>query len=242
MRRLSTSFTLLLVTALPLQAAEFSAGPGILLTDPIQRGADDDPRLIPLITVEGERFYFRGIEAGYRLVDQQRHGTAVYLRPRFDGFDADDDPFLRGMDDRDDSLDLGIRTTVSLGGWELGGRLATDALDRHDGQEAVLTLGYPWSAGRWRLTPYLGVEWQSADLVDYYYGVENDEARAGRPAYAAGGTVNGRYGLRAFGRLSARWSAMVILAGTRPGSEITDSPLVTDDNRLSAITGLQCRF
>src|SRR5690606_9539111 len=72
---------------------------------------------VPLLSYEGERFYFRGVTAGWRLVDTEGFELSVLGQVRFDGFDVEDlgraQLARNGVDagvleDRDRCLDLGV--------------------------------------------------------------------------------------------------------------------------------------
>ncbi len=234
---------LTLLLTIPQVQAQWELGVGVIARDAIQKGADSDPFVVPLITYSGERVYFRGIEAGVRLYDTQQHSTTLFARPRLDGFKGTDDPFLEGMTSRRNSLDAGLRHTVRVGPWQYTALATTDALGRNDGQTVTGTVGYVFGSMRSLLfVPYAGVEWMSADLVDYYYGVRDAEAAPGRPAYSGSDVWNLVYGARMVAPITPRVSFQGVLAGTRYGDSVADSPLTEDRHRAIAIFGVSYRF
>ena len=102
---------------------------------------------IPLVTYEGERFYFRGITAGWRLVDTDSFELSALGKFRFDGFDVDDlgraelarnGVDYRLLEDRDISFDLGLGMKWSGDAGELEVELLADATDTSGGQEASI--------------------------------------------------------------------------------------------------------
>lgn len=123
---------------------------------------------VPLLSYEGERFYLRGITAGWRLVDTDGFELAALAKARLDGFDVDDldraalarngvDAAL--LEDRDKGLDLGVGMECSGTAGELQLELLADASGRSDGQEVSLQYDYPIRAGRALLTPLVGATW-----------------------------------------------------------------------------------
>jgi MipA family protein len=223
--------------------SQWELGVAVIARDPIQRGADSDPFVVPLIQYSGERFYLRGIEAGAQLHGTERHRTSVFVRPRLDGFKGSDDRFLEGMSTRRNSLDAGLRHSVLLERWQFTAVATTDALGRNDGQTVSGTVGYLFGSPRGlSIAPYVGVEWMSADLVDYYYGVRPSEAVPGRPAYSGSDVWNLIYGARMVAPLTQRLSFQAVLAGTRYGDSVADSPLTEDRRRAIGIFAVSYRF
>lgn len=222
--------------------AQWELGAAVIARDAIQRGADNSPFVVPLVQYTGERVYFSGIEAGLRLRATPSHRTTLFARPRLDGYQSDDDAFLEGMATRRHSLDGGLRHDVTHGAWRISAALTTDLLGRHDGQTATVTLGRAFGSPRLLVVPYAGVEWMSADLVDYYYGVGATEARPGRSAYRGTATWNIVYGARVVAPLAERWTAQAIVAATRYGDGVADSPLTDGRDRAIGILGVSYRF
>ncbi|MEE4659821.1 MAG: MipA/OmpV family protein [Halieaceae bacterium] len=234
---------LALLLTVPQVQAQWELGAGVIFRDPVQQGADSDPFVVPLILYTGERVYLRGIEAGVRLHSDDRQRTHVFARPRLDGFKSSDDAFLEGMVTRRNSMDLGLRHTLLFGSWQLSAQATTDALGRNDGQTLTGTVSYAFGSPRSLLfVPYAGVEWMSADLVDYYYGVRDSETAPGRPAYSGSDVWNLVYGARVVAPLTPRLTFQGIAAGTHYGDAVADSPLTQDRNRAITILGVSYRF
>ncbi|ODS64090.1 MAG: hypothetical protein ABS41_03515 [Arenimonas sp. SCN 70-307] len=203
------------------------------------RQLDEDLLVVPLVRFEGERAYLRGLRGGFRLTEGDTFETSVFLQARGDGYEAADSPFLAGMDDRRFSLDGGVALSwrvPRVGQFELSA--ATDLLDRSGGQEVDASWTGYVPAGQWRILPTVSLRWQSADLVDYYYGVRDAEALPGRPAYAGDAALLPEISVLATRPLGKRWQLFARVGHTFLPSEITDSPLVDDDRRTSIILGL----
>ena len=249
-RRAAVIFAILLsavtTTALAqppgMEPPRWSLGLAVISSPEPYKGADNDILVVPAITFQGERFYFRGILAGYRLWKRGHFEADAILMPRFGGYEADDSPFLRGMEDRRLGVDLGLNLT-----WEadrIGLRLAprVDVSGRSQGQELGVEVYSPIRFGPVRVEPAVGAIWQSADLANYYYGVRPGEARPGRPAYEPGSTVNLTGGVFVFSPVTRKLAFQGFVRVNRLGSEIGDSPIVGRDTAVTGLVSLSYGF
>lgn len=169
-------------------------------------------------------------------------------------------PGLAGTIEADLARDLAdttlpSRSTAINGGFELlylapvgdfQAQVLTDISSTHGGQEAWLSWTKPWyfatATGVDQLAFTVGAEWKSSDLVGYYFGVRDDEAFPGRPAYA------GRAGTNTFVRLSGRhvfsdhWQLVGTLEREFLSSGIKASPVVDEDTIDTVFLGLFFQF
>lgn len=222
--------------------ADGFVGGGILFVSTPHTGVDPKAYLVPLFGYEGERFYLRGIFGGYRLFKGERWSLGPVLRPRFEGYDAQDSAALVGMQDRDWSLDAGAEWSW-LADWGLiGVSLVTDVLGRHHGQELELSYTARFSGAGFEFIPSAALRWRTDHLVDYYYGVRAEEATAGRPAYEGDDTITPAVRLAVRRKLSSKWSVLGAAQYEWLGSEITDSPIVEDSSTVSLMLGLTYAF
>ena len=207
---------------------EWSLGLGVISSPRPYVGADNQTRIIPLLDVEYRRFYLRGIQAGFRVIEGERFGLDVIGRAQLGGYEEEDSSFLDGMADRRETLELGLAASWKLGSFTLEATAAADALGRSDGLQAGLQLTWNRIFGRGRagLFPAVGIVWQDADFVDYYAGVEPGEARPGRPAFEGGSAVNLTVGVRGFVTLTERVRLIGLLQTERLANEFEDSPII----------------
>jgi len=227
----------------PPRKLEASIGAGVVGSPRPYAGVDTAIFPVPIGTLSYGRFWIRGVSAGYRVVGGRGGGVDVFARPRFDGFDPNDSTALGGMAERELSADLGLALSRRRQHFEIELAATADVLDRSDGKEVALEVGFPHVAGDWRLTPAAAVVWQGQNLVDYYYGVRPHEALPDRPAYGPGSAVNGRAKLTASHRFSdTRWSILGIVSVERPGREIRDSPIVDASVTVGGFAGFLYSF
>ncbi len=222
-----------------------TAGLGILYKDKPYKDYDNDEKtnLVPVILYEGENFFVRGSSLGWKFVDSKDLEFAAVGEYLADGYDSSDSSYLSGMSDRDPSFGVGAH--VIWNPEALGFKLAavTDATDNSDGSQVRGEVFYKYRTGDLMLKPSAGFVWQSDNYNDYYYGVKNSEARPGRPAYSADSDFNYRLGAVAVYQEKA--SPWMFAGGLRYdifGSEIKDSPIVDENEELSAFIGVAYTF
>jgi outer membrane protein len=195
-------------------------------------------RPIPLVTFQGEKFYFRGLTAGWQLVGGESFELSAIAKFRFDGFDVDDlgraELAANGLDyrlleDRDDGLDLGLSAKWSGAAGEIEAEILADAVDASGGQELSLEYGYPFDIGKGRLTPNVGVTWLSKDMANYYYGTLDEEVARGVVDYKPGSATIPHVGLSYFRPIGENWSVLGFVKYSVLPDEISDSPFIEPD-------------
>jgi outer membrane protein len=208
---------------------------------------------IPLISYQGERFYFRGISAGWQFYRSDSFEFAAVLKPRLDGFKVDDlgrvELARNGIDyrlieDRKGSVDAGVAMKWSGAAGELELEILADVADKSGGQEASLQYGYPFDVGGGTLTPQVGVTWLSKDNANYYYGTLDKEIARGVIDYKPGSAVVPHIGVSYFRPLGEKWTLMGSFKYSSLPDEITASPFVEPDTDATSMMflGFSRRF
>lgn len=232
-------------TPAPAEADEqgpprWSVGLAAIVSDSPYAGEGTRVQPVPLVTYEGERFYFRGITAGWRFVQNDSWEVAALLKARFDGFEVKDlgiaelarNGIDRGLlEDRKTALDAGLGVTWTGAGGELELELLADATDKSGGQEATLQYSYPIELGKGRLSPYAGATWMSKDSANYYYGTLDSEVARGVVDYKPGSATLPQIGVRYFRPLGRNWLLMTSAEYTRLPTKIENSPLLERDTK-----------
>jgi outer membrane protein len=167
------------------------------------------------------------------------------LRARYaggDGYEADDSPFLAGMEDRKASLWAGAAVIWKTDYANVTGEVLADTLGKSKGIRARLQVDRRFAAGKFGFTPRLAAEWTDDKYVDYYYGVRQSEATATRAFYEGKSTTNILAGLRLDYAPAKRHMLYLDLAASRFGSTVKDSPLVDKPNQTSIGLGYVYRY
>lgn len=157
----------------------------------------------------------------------QWDGITFALRGRvgiLEGYKGSDAPILNGMENRT-SITFWYGPAL---GWHTGfGTLSASYLiGGNKGQQATLEFRKAFESGKWTIEPHADLRWLNDKYVDYYYGVTQPEARAGRPAYEGKSTLNATIGTRVAYQIAQQQSVSLDLLVTHLGSGISDSPLV----------------
>jgi len=87
------------------------------------------------------------------------------------------------------------------------------------------------------LVPGVDLEWESARLVDYYYGVRPEEATLNQHAYIGRETLNEKARLTGFYLINKSWTVFVGVQAAVFGSGITDSPMVKRRSTMRGYMG-----
>ena len=236
---------LLLLLATPTHAqppSGWSVGAAAVVSGKPYGDADYDVMPVPFFGYEGERFFFRGLALGWRLPDAGPVSTELLARARMQSFSASDDPVLEGMDSRRRTAEGGVRFSAGPRWLRLEASVYQELLGRHDGQVLEARVSVPFPAGRWIVIPAVGVDWQSADMTAYYYGVRDSEATEERPAYSPGASLNRTVGLGLRYRGAERAGVIVQVNREFFGGTLRESPIVEGGGRWSGIVGLSWRL
>lgn len=216
----------------------WSFGLAAVVSDSPYAGEGTKVMPIPMVTFEGERFYFRGITAGWRFIQNDSFELAGIAKFRFDGFNVDDlgraELAANGinyqlLEDRDLALDVGMGMKWTGAAGEIEMEFLADATDTSGGQEINFQYGRPFNVGNGRLTPNVGVTWQSEDMANYYYGTLDTEVARGVVNYKPGSATIPHVGVQYFRPIGEKWALMAFAKYSFLPDEITDSPLLEPD-------------
>lgn len=247
--------TLILTTSLASaqQAPRWGLGVGAAVSDSVYAGEGTRVTPFPLLSYQGERFYWRGIQGGAHLVKRGGFSLDATLSARFDGIDRDDFGVLelagRGIDralleDRDDGFDLGLAGSWrgAMGQLDLG--VKGDITSTSKGHEVNLSYSYPVQWGATRIAPNIGVSHLSKKLANYYYGTLPEEVARGVASYQPGSAAVARIGIDVMRPFAGNWVFIGNIAYRKLPSKLADSPLVEKDKdgAVSAFIGVSRGF
>jgi len=147
------------------------------------------------------------------------------------------------MSDRDPSFGVGGHAVWKPENLGLKLAVVSDIADNSEGTQVRGEIFYTHRTGDWLFRPSASIVWQDDDYNDYYYGVRSREAAPFRPAYSADEGSNFRWGAVAI--YQQQTSPLMFIAGFRYdllSDEIDDSPIVEDDDELTALIGIAYTF
>lgn len=232
-------------------ASRWGIGAGAAAIDSPYAGEDIRIRPIPLLSYEGEKFFFRGPIGGYHFINTRAFSFDLIGAARFDGIDIEDlgaaELAARGIDrrlleDRDDQLDAGLGLSWRGDFGEVQLRAVTDITDTSSGQEVSLTYSHRMQIGLFTVTPLVGVSYLSEDLANYYYGILDEEVSRGVADYKPGGAVAPQAGVNLMRPFGEHWAMMGSVRYMLLPDEFSDSPLIESSSSTSVFLGLTYRF
>ena len=91
------------------------------------------------------------------------------------------------------------------------------------------------------LIPSVGVELNSSDVSNYYYGVATGESTTYAP-YELGSTVNYNAGLFLMYYINKNWNVNAMVNYQQLDSDIEDSPIIDTDNTTTVMMSVNYRF
>ena len=162
---------------------------------------------------------------------------AVYLGLGLDDWDHDrgDSAELKDMKALDQALNARLGTALRAGNGVFTLELGQDML-AHKGAQAKLRYAHDLVSGRVR--PFAELQWLSADMTDYYVGVDADEVTTYRPAYQAGDALGLKAGLVLEYPLTRNLTVLGGVNLTGWDNAVTDSPIVDRDSIWGGYAGL----
>ena len=218
--------------------SRWSLGVGAALSDSEYAGEGTRVTPFPLVTYAGERFYWRGIGGGARLLRRGAWSFDATLSARVDGIDRDDFGVAelagRGIDralleDRDHGLDLGLAAGWRGAAGQVDIGVKGDVTGASKGVETTLRYGYPLQWGGASITPNISVSHLSNKLANYYYGTLAQEAARGVVDYRPGSATVARVGVDVVRPFAGRWALIGNVSYKRLPGKLADSPLLERD-------------
>lgn len=210
-------------------ANQWSVGAGVGIVESPYKQYDRDIYPLPVVTYEGDNFWFRGLGGGYYLWNDKADKLSImaYYSPTYFKPGDSDDRQLRRLDKRKSTMMAGLSYVHNTEYGFLRTALSGDTLDNSNGIVWDLAWLYRYTNGALTLTPGIGMAWHSENYNDYYYGVSHNEAnRSGLSSYDADDSWNPYLELAASYKFADDWSVYGTGRYTRLGDEIKDSPMV----------------
>jgi len=171
----------------------------------------DDERVsdfLPIVYYENEYFFWRGLQAGFKLITNDQWEFNLLGRYRFFDIPADLQNAQNPNEPRGNRVDFGLQYRYKLSK-ELNADF--ELMDDTHGRSYINAIAnINWNANNWDWSPYVHLRWKSSEFNNRYYGLEGlvDPADSASPGSAFDLTVGStvRYhisnGFYVLGRLS----------------------------------------
>ncbi|MGB1011683.1 MAG: MipA/OmpV family protein [Thiolinea sp.] len=247
----ATLITLLSCSQLQAEATKkgrFGLGVSTSNRFSVYQGADNEFEIHPHLQYRGERFNILGDTMGYNFSNSGNLRFEVIGKAINRGYDAKHLTELKGMADRDPGFDAGGRAALQTDMGMFSIDATTDISSTHKGQTVDIRFGPDIYKQHWdgqrevSLNMLAGAKWESDKVVDYYYGVRNNETNSERTAYKGQSALTPYVGLDAQLRLSKNITVDGQVIYQKLPGEIANSPIVEDDQMVNAGVGLTYWF
>lgn len=225
------------------EAGNMVVGALVASSKSIYVGGEDKTRLLPFISGEWGAVYLQGASLGYKWAESKQATLSTSLE--LDGLfsqDRDDSPELQDMKEVGNVFMAALNYDYRTDFGEFGLSLAADLGGEHKGYKAKLSYGYGFMVGPLMVQPEIAVEWVSEEVNNYYYGVSQQDVKAGRPFYQADAGVNYQFGVNAIYPIDRKQAIMLRAGVERYSDEVTDSPIVDEDTSTFVGLGYTYRF
>ncbi|MBP6779864.1 MAG: MipA/OmpV family protein [Ottowia sp.] len=231
------------------EGSSWGLGLAVMSVQNAYKGTDRETRVLPMISYENRYVTLGGPNLelklpGIELSDSQRLNFGV-MTQLFDGagYEAKDSPALAGMSERKSSIWVGAKMEWENDLADVKLEWLGDASGKSKGQRLALGLERKiMLSPRLMLIPQVGVEWVDKKYVDYYYGVRDSEATAGRAAYTGKATLNPEISLSGIYRFDRHHSMMLNVGVRSFGKEIKNSPIVGRSTENRVMLGYKYSF
>ena len=238
--------TTTIFTPISSHAGEWGVGTS-LYNNPAYQDPDDVVRLNVFPEYHGEQFNMDFESISYTFFESGNFNLELLGKYEFLGYEDGDAKRLKGMKDRDSTLNAGFRANCSTDYGLLSLSAVNDVFGKHKGQEVELRFGEPFYTEHWSgqreftLGAFVGSRWQSDDLIDYYYGVRKSETTVNRKAFRGKAAITPFVGLEMKFGFSEHLGMEVMLGYEHRPNKITDSPIASK-NGTRARLGLTYWF
>ena len=178
----------------------------------------------------------------YEGIETNRLSISAGISPRFSGLYSTDAPQLKGID-RKITGDLALSAAFEFSpAFKSEMTFRQEVTGEHNGQELILDMHYGTTFGDITVEASAGAAWQSSDLSSYIWGVSSTESRPNRRAYTPGSVVIPYASISAVMPFTERWTLVSTLRADFLPDEVSNSPIIDQNNIYSAAFGLTYSF
>ncbi|WP_438862244.1 MipA/OmpV family protein [Neptunicella sp.] len=242
-------------------------GAGVTI-NPLHDGDNIPLVILPDIAWYGESAYFDNGELGYQWVQSNHYAFETFLAINTEKayfsfwhpnnlllfnnnqlsaiFSPSQQPQNRisvnQVSERDWAVDLGVRAHwfTPSGEWRIA--VLTDGTNTYNGQQLDLSYRHAWQINQWTLSVSPQLTWKSHQLLNYYYGLSQQDNVSDEQLYQAGSGWFPAITLLARKPISERWSWLIRGRYQHLPSAMSDSPLVARNNVVSGFIGAAYQF
>ena len=146
------------------------------------------------------------------------------------------------LHDRDIAGLAGFEYTFNSNYFSLGLQALQDVTSVHDGKQIRGAISHSFAMPKNAIELSIGAEWKDSKTLDYFYGVRSNETSNPADVYTVDDDISYYLKMDWQYRLSKKWSLRAIAHNRWFGSEVRNSPIVTEDTTLALFFGGEYHF
>jgi len=188
-----------------------------------------------------------GGEIGYELIVKESWELDIISKAYVPGYEPSDIidnndsdiPTLSGLEDRDYGRGIGVRYSHFYQNSVLSIDIASLApLSKADGWVADIFYSHLVPYRNWDIYLGAGFTYYSADVTDYFVGVNTDEVSSVRPFYEPGSGYQAQLEIFAQHPISRNWSFNAGITQSYYSDTINDSPIIGKQHLTKVMLGV----
>jgi outer membrane protein len=202
---------------------------GILNSSQIYLDQKDKTMILPIINYKKNNFYIKAIELGYKYNDT----FSLIAQPKLNSVE------IEGIKDRKSTFEAGFKVSYPINKYKFTFKTLFDTLGVHNGYTSSLMLSRTFSKMPFIFIPNIGIEYQSKQASDYYFGIDENESFE---TYTLNSTINKSIGFVSIFNINKKYDLTLIYNYKKLDKDIENSPIVTKDNKRLTILSLVYKF
>lgn len=232
-------------------------------TNPVMDNDNIPLIVIPQVSYQGEHLFIQNLDIGYTFFQNDDQQFNLLLTPSYDQvfFNEHDinnfidessfasatkngptvDQVNRAIDKRKlhprrMAALAGLEYSQSVYGLDFQVQLLKEITGYYEGKEARVALSKNINVGKHDVKLTLGANWQDAATLNYFYGLSALEAFGNTP-YSPGSGATGLLRFDWSYQLDEHWGLRFFTSYRHLSHAISESPLVTENNVITAFAG-----
>ena len=222
---------------------QLQIGMAAVSSQSIYVGGKNQSRVFPAIDYKYQRFYFQAGDLGVNLFenDNWEINSGIGINLAGDQ-DRGDSRILADLPNLSIPLSafVSIQYKTSIGLFKA--KHDYEINNKHNGNSSSLSYSAPIRQGSWLLIPQVSYQHHSSEVINYFYGISTEDATAQLPAYQTDAVNNWQLSFMGLRQINNKWSFVGSIQNEFIGDEISNSPMVDQDNRLSVFAGFLYKF
>ena len=222
---------------------QLQIGLAAVTSESIYIEGSNQTRVFPAIDYKYKNFFFQAGDLGFKLINEKNWELDFGLSVDFIGdTERGDSQLLQNLPELSLPLNgfLSVQYTSPIGLFKL--KHNHEVNNKHNGSSSSLSYSAPIFKDKWLFLPQLSYDYYSEEVVNYFFGVDDIDSTPDIQAYQTGSSNAVSLSVLALYTINDKWSFVGNLRNEFIDDQISDSPIVEDDQRLSIFAGFLYKF